>query len=327
MRMICAAILAVCLAACGGQEAGPSGADGSTNKVTTPAAGKYDSDAFITKYNGYVRYGVNANVQFYESLERYYRLLEDETPEARSTILPSRSTELELEKFAQTIEMDPSYGEMDIAARDRLAALKQVDTQIEQLDIYFSRQSHLEDDFSEGAEMREQLEAALETYYEANRRFDAEFNALEDALYLHDVEQFRKQGMMINAYLMEGMHEALKVSKIASTLDVEAPEAFDMAGYTAQLAVFTEIVDKVRKEGVDSQEVENRFGITGPVTFQSWLSKADKFIGDAKSVQAKIEARDFERSVVHNSVPDAGSPERLLDSYNVLNSRYNALVQ
>lgn len=321
--------IALLVSSCADSKEKKVDASGKTIATSIPDS-QFESGEFIDKYNAYIDFGNSFPKSVNSSSDSYFRWADYENgPKGAKN--PSGITTIynyPLEKLAKAFEKGPEIKEIDELMKIVYEKAIKLQATVQEANDYYAIQDYKDDNFEKGELFHKRLVVDFEEYYKAYDTMNAEFQVLQDELFVYDAEKYKKNGELIKYDLMMSLHEAEGVLFLIGNLDGPDLKTIDLNKYDSGMANFRRIYDELVEFSTNEEQLKKE--LTGNVfsesKYKEYLKDCAEFIRESRTLKERIEKNDFKYSIVHPNIPDKGTPTKLSKIYGEMISDYNGMM-
>ena len=321
-------LLLAILTSCG--EDKKTGTESNSTEVSYETLDKFETNAFIDKYNIYIGFGNRFDASVTKSYDRYFGWADrNEGPSSKSKRIGgvSKLYDSELKKLEKAIAQAPEIEEVDDLMKVVLKDATTLHDIIDKADSYYQKQDYKDDDFAKGKDLHKELVIAYDNYFNSYDKMYVNFRALQSSLKEFEANKYKENGELIRYNLMMELNKADDIFMLIGNLDSEGLKKMNLEEFKAKLSAFRAVHDELEKLNGDEAQKTKEFGeVSVAKSFlPSFIREGNSFIRECRNLQERIEKNDFDYGIVHPNIPANGSPLKLRKVYGDLVTSYNRM--
>lgn len=321
-NLIAIAFIASLTLACGKKDENATSGDSDKESIVNNSS--YNNPKFIEKYNGYIGFGNNFHSSALKAYERYFKWADKETgPNAKNLGSIYTIPDYSIGSLEKALKVDAEIEGVDDLMQIVLEKAKKIQKTLDEADNYYDLQDYKEDDFKKGQELHKQIITEFDEYFEAYGKMKTNFNKVQEELFIHDVERYKKNESFIRYNLMLGLNSAEKI--VNSIFDTENLTKLDLQKLDENLKKFRTYYDELNKLSENEEQIEKEISSIGKSSLRTFLSESKNFIRETKKLKERVEKNDFRYGPAHPSIPASGSPEKIDKVYSNLVNNFNRM--
>lgn len=318
------ALSLILLTSCGNDKTSNS------DQVSSETLDKFETKAFIDKYNMYIGFGNRFDKNAIASYNRYFDWADREKgPSIDSKKIGgvSKLSETDLKKLEKAIALDPEIEEVDDLMKAVLKDGITLQNVLENANSYYQKQDYKDDNFAKAKDLHKELVSAFDNYFNSYDNMYVSFTALQNSLKEFEANKYKENGELIRYNLMMELNKADAIFMLIGNLDGEDLKTINLEKFNSKLAEFRTVHEALEKLNKDETQKNKEFGEVSLAKsmLPSFIREGNSFIRECRNLEERIEKNDFSYGSVHHINPAKGSPSKLRKIYSNLVTNYNRM--
>ncbi|MBC9795232.1 DUF3829 domain-containing protein [Sinomicrobium sp. FJxs] len=229
----------------------------------------------------------------------------------------------EIDLLDKAIESKPVINEVDKEMKVVSGAVRQLTEVVNEAKNYYYRENYKDDDFAKAKELHPSIMGLFQDYYKAYYAMREAFIKLQYKMLDADLNELKKDEQPIRYHVLMNLDQGRKIIRfIQETPDIGALNLSELdLMFNAFKAGLSDL-----EESIEQQDEAKEFG-NSSIFLEGYTNLAGKFIISFRNLKQRVKKKDFNYTPTYPNVPDRGTPEKMIETYQEMFWAYNQLVR